>query len=479
MTGLARARGREREHSFFSASARALPHPFFFRVSLSTPPRCAACAAARTALATAAAALGDLATPLSLDLTVSGAAAAAVKAGLPKADAASPGLVAWVGGAPPSVPLAPGSATPPSIAALALDHARAVAAGRLGVGSLGDAKEEGSGGGEHASAGGGCGCGCGKKAKTGAAGEKKKTASSSSSSSSGHPSDLPRASAFFGRGTHVRALTGTSLRTLTRSGTPALVMFYAGWCGHCQAAKPEVAAAADALARAGSPAIVAALDCEADRAACEGAGVRGFPTFKWFDEAGRGEAYTGPRDASAFEAFVAGRAKPPPPEVGQLLSGEGFARTCLGPATRLCLLAFLPPLADTTAADRRAALALLAEAAAPYAGRPYGWAWTAGGDHPGLEAAVGVGGYGWPAFVAVVPPPADGSGGAKVAHLKGAFDAEGVRSFIEAARTGRVGAAGVAGDLVADGRVDAWDGSDDAPGEGGGDEFSLADLGLA
>ena len=70
-------------------------------------------------------------------------------------------------------------------------------------------------------------------------------------------------------------------------------------------------------------------------------------------------------------------------------------------------------------------------------------------------------------------------GGAKVAHLKGAFDAEGVRSCIEAARTGRVGAAGVAGDLAADGRVDAWDGSDDAPGEGGGDEFSLADLGLA
>ena len=455
----------------FSARAQVQPFPPSFAL------RCAGCAAARAALAKAASALGPhLATPLTYDLTQADATAAftGLNAGLKPADAA-PGVVAWLTGAPPSDRLAPDDATPAAIASLALDHARTVAAGRLGVESLDGMK------GERAppSSNGGGSCGCGKDRKAAAekddepaATNSKKKASSTSSSS-----DLPRATAFFGRSTHVRALNAASLRTLTRSPTPALITFYAPWCGHCQSVKPELSAAAEALARAGSPAVIGAVDCTQDQAACDGAGVRGFPTIKWIDEGGKSEDYGGPRAADAFEAFVAGRAKAPPPEVRQLVDAAGLELACLAPETRLCLLAFLPHIADTTAAGRRAALAQVTEVAGLYAGRPYGWAWAAAGDHPALEAAVGLG-YGWPAFVAVVPPSASGAP-ANVAHLKGAFNRDGLRSFIEGARTGRVGAAGVEGELRADGQVEAWDGADAAAVGGGDDEFSLADLGLA
>lgn len=242
--------------------------------------------------------------------------------------------------------------------------------------------------------------------------------------------------------------------------------------------KGELASAAEALARAGSPALIASINCDSEKGACEAAGIRGFPTLKWIDEAGRSQDYTGARSASAFESFVSERAKAPPPEVKQVLNGAGLEESCKAGSARLCLLAFLPHIADTTAADRKAALALVTEVASAYAGRPYGWAWAGAGDHPGLEQAVGVGGYGWPAFVAVVP--ASASSPAKVAHLKGAFDREGLTSFIEGARTGRVaGAGGLEGrEVVADGSVEEWDGKDAASG-GGDDEFSLADLGLA
>ena len=469
----------------FPENARASPpHPL--------PPSfsCASCTAARTALGQAATALGGLATPLSLDLHT-GAASAPTEVGL---DAAEPGLFAFIPGASPSARLAPGDATPAAIASLALDHAASVAAERLGLEKLTGAGKAAAStcgcGKDGAGAGAGAGdasatstCGCGKaKAKAeAAAGERKKKASSSASSSTSFdPSGLPRAADFFGRGTDVRALDGGSFRALTRSPHPALVFMYANWCGHCQNAKGEVAAAAAALARAGSPAVVAALDCVAHKAACDAAGVRGFPTIKWFKGGGggSGEDYGGPRSADAFESFVSSRARPPPPKVTQLTSAASLESTCLSSKTRLCLLAFLPHLADTTAADRKAALATLSSAAAPYAGRPYAWAWAGAGDHPALESAVGVGGYGWPAFVAVVPAKDDASP-AKAAHLKGAFDAEGLRSFIEGARTGRVGAAPVAGELKVEGEVAEWDGSDAAVGGAGDDEFSLADLGLA
>ena len=503
--------GRQRAGEAFSfsrACARALRklgrRPFF---SLShslfppSPSRCAACTSARAALGVAAAALGGLATPLSLDLAAAGATAALTAAGLPKEDAATPGLTAWVGGgggAPSSSRLAPGGATPGSIAALALDHVRAVVAGRLGVEELGEPAEGHACGcaaakkkqdsSSSTSSGSTCGCGANKAGASAGAGDAKQKKKASSSSAF-DPADLPRAAAFFGRGTAVRDLDAASLRSLGRSSTPALITFFAPWCGHCQAVKGELSAAAAALARAGSPAVVAAVDCTTHQAACQAAGVRGYPTIKWYGggSGGSGEDYGGARTADAFEGFVASRARPPPPEPTQLTSPGALARTCLSPATRLCLIAFLPALADTTASDRRVALETLTAAAAPFAGRPYAWAWAAAGDHPPLEAAVGVGGYGWPALVAVVPPTKKPGGGddattpAKVAHLKGAFDADGLRSFIEGARTGRVGAAPVAGELRVEAEVAEWDGKDAADGGAGGgdDEFSLADLGLA
>lgn len=485
---------------------------FFFHPpsSIHPPPttnnRCAACTAARKALGEAAGALGTLATPLTLDLTASGAAAAVAKVGVEGA-AAAPGVIALLAGQS-SARLPPGdAASPAAVARLALDHAAAVAASKLGVASLGDGEVGGatkkasscgcgkasasaSGSGSASASSSGCGCGgAHAKAEAGGGGRASSStgrakASARSSSTDSKDDALPRATAFFGRGTRVRSLDAASLQALRASksaSSAVLVAFIAPWCGHCQAAKPELNEAADALARAGSAGLIASVDCTVDRAACDAAGVRGFPTLRWYGPGGREEEYGGARSAAALEEFVAARAPRPPPEIRQLTSQGVLEGSCLGGGARLCLLAFLPHLADSSAADRSAALAALKDAAAPYAGRPYAWLWAAGGDHPGLEAALGAS-YGFPAFLALVPPSgsASSSNPAKVAHFKGAFEAAALRAFVEGARAGRVGAAPVAGDLAVTADVAEWDGSDAAVDtEDGGDEFSLADLGLA
>ena len=91
-------------------------------------------------------------------------------------------------------------------------------------------------------------------------------------------------------------------------------------------------------------------------------------------------------------------------------------------------------------------------------------------------------GYGFPALVAYVPPDAVRKGPARAVHLKGAFDAKSIVSFIEKVRGGGGGGASSVDPekVVASKEVKPWDGKDFSPSESGGEdeEFSLADLGL-
>jgi protein disulfide-isomerase A6 len=135
------------------------------------------------------------------------------------------------------------------------------------------------------------------------------------------------------------------------------------------------------------------------------------------------------------------------------------------------VFAFLPPLPDTTAKDRAAAVDALTTAAGGFAGRPFGWAWAAGGDLADLEAALGVGGYGFPAVVAVVPGDAP-----RVAHMKGGYGAAEIKRFVERARGGGAAAAPVSGALATAATVAPWDGKDAPAGAAVEDEFSLDDI---
>lgn len=142
------------------------------------------------------------------------------------------------------------------------------------------------------------------------------------------------------------------------------------------------------------------------------------------------------------------------------------------PAKQLCLVAFLPHILDSKAKGRNAHIEMLQEIALLYKERPFSWFWTEGGSQPSLEESVSVGGYGYPAFIALNPSKE------KFASLKSGFEKEHVKEFMDNVRRGQEPVVPIKGDVSAAKVVttNAWDGKDGE--EIIEEEFSLEDLGL-
>jgi protein disulfide-isomerase A6 len=338
-----------------------------------------------------------------------------------------------------------GGRSPQDIIQWALGQAQRVALGRLGV--------------KASSAGAGAGSGRGR-----------------GSSSGGDDS--------FYAGTSVEELDDSNFHSkVTDSDEIWFVEFYAPWCGHCKALKSawiELAAGVEGRVRVG------AVDCTASQQTCQEFGIGGFPTIKLFgSDKSRPEDYEGGRDSGSLTAFALekwGREQPPP-EVRELTDQEVLTEHCLGhpgddklglkekkPA-QLCLVAFLPHILDSGVAGRNAFLETLAQVAAAYKERPFSWFWAEGGAQTGLEANVGVGGYGFPAFVAYSPSKQ------KYASLRSAFGGTALREFLDGVRTGRERVVELEGELATLEERAPWDGSEGQ--EMVEEEFSLEDLGLA
>ncbi|KAG0377646.1 hypothetical protein BGX24_005715 [Mortierella sp. AD032] len=110
----------------------------------------------------------------------------------------------------------------------------------------------------------------------------------------------------------VHALTPKNFdkaRTLlirTLGSTPALVEFYAPWCGHCKTLAPIYEELGQAFSGKDEQVLIAKVDADAHRELGSRYGVKGFPTLKWFPKGidGEPEDYSGGRDLDSLAAFI-------------------------------------------------------------------------------------------------------------------------------------------------------------------------------
>src|SRR6266516_7434386 len=94
-------------------------------------------------------------------------------------------------------------------------------------------------------------------------------------------------------------------KIVLQSGKPALVEFFAPWCGHCKTLAPVYEELAQAFASIGDKVTIAKVDADREKTLGKRFGVQGFPTLKWFD--GKSETptdYNGGRDLESLSKFI-------------------------------------------------------------------------------------------------------------------------------------------------------------------------------
>lgn len=280
----------------------------------------------------------------------------------------------------------------------------------------------------------------------------------------------------FYRGTDVVDLDDANFHSkVTNSEELWFVEFYAPWCGHCKALKPAWSNLANTMK---GKVNVGAVDCTANQQTCSEFGVQGFPTIKFFAEnKERPEDYNGGREETDLVTFASTRwsRAQPPPEVRELTDNDVWMDHCVGDGDevtpkQLCLVAFLPHILDSKAIGRQQYISLLKDVALLYKERPFSWFWIEGGAQSAVEANVGVGGYGYPAFVALNPAKL------KYSTLKSGFSESHVKEFLDSVRKGQEPVINVSGELSKPSTISPWDGQDGR--EEVEEEFSLEDLGI-
>jgi len=287
-----------------------------------------------------------------------------------------------------------------------------------------------------------------------AAAKKLAQAQLSGKSSGGGGSSGSNTNAGPGEGKDVVELTDANFRKkVLNSDKGWLVEFYAPWCGHC---KSLAAPWADAATQLKGKMNLGALDATQHGSTASEYGIRGYPSIKYFAPgSNEAEDYEGGRSASDIVAWAEEKAAEnvAPPEIKQLLSEDEISSAC--GEHPLCVVAFLPHILDCQSSCRNSHLEDLLKLGDKYKKKSWGWLWSEAMAQPELEAAVDVGGFGYPALVVVSKKKM------KYSILTGSFGYDGINEFLRDLSYGKGRTNPIRGAKIPKiSKVDAWDGKD-------------------
>ncbi|CAK9177702.1 unnamed protein product [Ilex paraguariensis] len=120
-----------------------------------------------------------------------------------------------------------------------------------------------------------------------------------------------------------------------------------------------------------------------------------------------------------------------PPEVTEMTGPDVMEEKCGSAAIRF--VAYFSDIFDSKVEGRNKYLELLLSVAEKFKKSPYSYVWAAAGKQPDLENHVGVGGYGYPALVAM-----NVKKGAYTS-LRSAFERDQIVEFVKEAEYGGKG----------------------------------------
>ncbi|KAH8118068.1 protein disulfide isomerase [Phellopilus nigrolimitatus] len=149
---------------------------------------------------------------------------------------------------------------------------------------------------------------------------------------------------------NVVELTPDNFDSFVGQGKPALVEFFAPWCGHCKNLAPIYEQLADAYAHAKDKVVIAKVDADGvGKPLGKKYGVTGYPTLKWFNaDGGEPDKYESGRDLESLSIFVTQKSgvksliKPPPPGATVILDTHSFDEVAMDKSKNV-LVAFTAP----------------------------------------------------------------------------------------------------------------------------------------